>query len=215
VPFKRLDLAVEAFSMLPDKRLVMIGDGPEMAKLRAKAGPNVEFIGFQPPAVMQDYLSRARAFIFPSEEDFGIVPVEAQASGTPVIAFGSGGALETVVGLGSDNQKPPTGVFFERQTAESLKSAVLQFEANQHKFSANACSAHAAAFGVATFKQRLQEKVGRALREHAGMPKPQVAAAKSRRRLEHSNTSGGLREQVLGLLRDGTFDPTQTVTGLQ
>jgi glycosyltransferase involved in cell wall biosynthesis len=215
VPFKRLDLAVEAFSMLPDKRLVMIGDGPEMAKLRAKAGPNVEFIGFQPPAVMQDYLSRARAFIFPSEEDFGIVPVEAQASGTPVIAFGSGGALETVVGLGSDDPKPPTGVFFERQTAESLKSAVLQFEANQHEFSANACSAHAAAFGVATFKHRLQEEVDRALREHAGMPKPQVAAAKSRHRLEHSSAAGGLREQVLGLLRDGTFDPTQTVTGLQ
>ncbi len=169
VPFKRLDLAVEAFSMMPEKKLVMIGDGPEMAKLRSKAGPNIEFIGFQPPQVVADYMSRARAFIFPSEEDFGIVPVEAQASGTPVIAFGSGGALETVVGLGSEEavETPPTGIFFEKQTAESLKAAVERFETVAGTFSARAISRHAAAFAPDAFKTHFQAQVDLALQRRA------------------------------------------------
>lgn len=212
VPFKRLDLAVDAFARMPDKRLVMIGDGPEMAKLRAKAGPNVEFIGFQPPAVMHDYLSRARAFIFPSEEDFGIVPVEAQASGTPVIAFGSGGALETVVGLDANSPEPPTGVFFEQQTPESLRDAVHRFEANQHRFSARACSEHAAAFGVSAFKRRLQEEVGRALQDH-GKTRGIVAAQANGQR-EPGRETGAVDRQERGPgLQERSDDLRRTVTG--
>jgi len=161
VPFKRLDLAVEAFSQMPDKRLIMIGDGPEMAKLRSKAGSNIEFIGFQSPQVVNDYLSRAKAFIFPSEEDFGIVPVEAQASGTPVIAYASGGALETVIGLDTPQacMTAPTGVFFEEQTVESLKAAVKRFEAGQHNFDPRAISQHAAVFAPLEFKLSFREQV--------------------------------------------------------
>lgn len=165
VPFKRLDLAIEAFSQMPEKRLIMIGDGPDMAKLRSKAGPNIEFIGFQPPQVVNDYLSRAKAFIFPSEEDFGIVPIEAQSSGTPVIAYASGGALETVIGLDTprDRLAPATGVFFEKQTVECLKAAVERFEAEQHNFDPRAISQHAAAFAPLEFKLNFREQVTLAL----------------------------------------------------
>jgi glycosyltransferase involved in cell wall biosynthesis len=172
VPFKRLDLAVEAFSQMPEKRLIMIGDGPDMAKLRSKAGPNIEFIGFQPPEVVRDYLSRARAFIFPSEEDFGIVPVEAQACGTPVIAFGSGGALETVVGLGipGGRETPSTGVFFDEQTSESLKTAVERFELARETFSPRAISEHAAAYGPRAFRMNFREQVFLALQGRGYKP---------------------------------------------
>jgi glycosyltransferase involved in cell wall biosynthesis len=121
VPYKRIDLIVEAFSQMPDKRLVVIGDGPEMPKVRAKAGPNVTLLGYQPFEVLRDYMQRAKAFVFAAEEDFGIVPVEAQACGTPVIAFGKGGATETVVA-------GETGVFFQDQNVPSLIRAVEEFE---------------------------------------------------------------------------------------
>jgi glycosyltransferase involved in cell wall biosynthesis len=121
VPYKRIDLIVEAFSQMPDKRLVVIGDGPEMPKVRAKAGPNVTLLGYQPFEVLRDYMQRAKAFVFAAEEDFGIAPVEAQACGTPVIAFGKGGAAETVVA-------GETGVFFQDQNVPSLIRAVEEFE---------------------------------------------------------------------------------------
>ncbi len=172
VPFKRLDLAVDAFTKMPGKHLVMIGDGPDMAKLKEKAGPNIEFIGFQPPQVMNDYLSQARALIFPSEEDFGILPVEAQACGTPVIAFGSGGALETVIGLHTPEAKAaaPTGIFFGEQLDESLIGAVEEFEASYDCFSAAEISAHAAYFGPERFKRQLREQVDSALKARAYAP---------------------------------------------
>ncbi|NNF15699.1 MAG: glycosyltransferase family 4 protein [Gammaproteobacteria bacterium] len=186
VPFKRLDLAVDAFTSMPDKRLIMIGDGPEMAKLRKKAGPNVEFIGFQPPEVMHDYLSRAKAFIFPSEEDFGIVPVEAQACGTPVIAFGSGGALETVVGLNTQeaHNQPVTGVFFERQSPASLIAAVNRFEVNEKRFFAQSICAHAADFSPEHFKQQLCREVDQAFEERIYKPvRPAVPVGSDRLQL--------------------------------
>jgi len=96
VPYKRIDLIVEAFSRMPEKKLVVIGDGSEMAKIKSKATANVEILGYQPNEVMEDYMRRAKAFVFAAEEDFGITPVEAQACGTPVIAFGKGGALESI-----------------------------------------------------------------------------------------------------------------------
>lgn len=162
VPFKRIDLVAEAFAAMPERRLVLIGDGPEMAKIRAKAGPNVEFLGFQPPEVMRQYLSRARAFVFPSEEDFGIVPVEAQACGTPVIAYGSGGALETVVPL-DDDRGAPTGLFFAEQTATSLIGAVERFERERERFHAAAIHAHAQRFAPEAFRRGLTASVDRAM----------------------------------------------------
>lgn len=131
VPYKKIDMIVEAFSAMPDKKLIVIGDGPDFAKIKAKAGPNVTLMGHQPFSVLKDHMQRAQAFIFAAQEDFGIVPVEAQACGTPVIAYGRGGVLETVRGLGRPN---PTGVFFNEQTDDSLISAVETFEANRHLF---------------------------------------------------------------------------------
>ncbi|HFK8743781.1 TPA: glycosyltransferase family 4 protein, partial [Klebsiella pneumoniae] len=119
VPYKRIDLIVEAFSKMPEKKLVVIGDGPEMSKIRKIAGANIEILGFQPNDVMEEYMMDAKAFVFAAEEDFGITPVEAQACGTPVIAFGKGGVLETIKNLG---QEEPTGLFFYEQNIDSLIS---------------------------------------------------------------------------------------------
>jgi glycosyltransferase involved in cell wall biosynthesis len=149
VPYKRMDLIVEAFAGMPDKRLVVIGDGPEMAKVRAKAGPNVSLMGYQPFEVLRDYLQRAKAFVFAAEEDFGILPVEAQACGTPVIAFGKGGALETIRGQ-TDQQ--PTGIFFDEQTPVSIQSAVLAFEGMQDRISPERCRENAMRFSKERFR---------------------------------------------------------------
>lgn len=125
VPYKKIDLIVKAFSQMPDKRLVVIGDGPEFQKIRSTAGNNVVLLGFQDYSSLKDHMQRARAFVFAAEEDFGIAPLEAQACGTPVIAFGKGGALETIRGLVTEK---PSGVFFAEQEPESLRAAVAQFE---------------------------------------------------------------------------------------
>lgn len=124
VPYKRVDLIVEAFSKMPDKKLIVVGDGSEMKKIKSKASKNIEILGYQPNSVMQDYMSKAKAFVFAAEEDFGITPVEAQACGTPVIAFGKGGALETIRPYGVEFA---TGIFFEKQSVESLISTVEKF----------------------------------------------------------------------------------------
>lgn len=121
VPYKRIDLIAEAFSRIPEKRLIIIGDGPEMENVRAKAGPNVSLLGYKDNATLRSHLQRAKAFVFAAEEDFGILPVEAQACGTPVIAFGRGGVAETV-------NSGETGVLFADQSVESLVDAVRQFE---------------------------------------------------------------------------------------
>ncbi len=121
VPYKRIDLIVEAFSKTPERELIVIGEGPEFGRIAAKAGPNVRMLGYQPFERLRYYMQHARAFVFAAEEDFGIIPVEAQACGTPVIAFGAGGVRETVV-------EGKTGVFFQMQTVESLLAAVESFE---------------------------------------------------------------------------------------
>lgn len=151
VPYKRMDLIVEAFSQMPDKKLVLIGDGPDMEKIRAKAGGNVTVMGYQPFSVLKDHMQRARAFVFAAEEDFGIAPVEAQACGTPVIAFGKGGALETVRGLGVVDTNP-TGIFFAEQTAAAITAAVAEFEQNATAFDPAAIRQHAEEFSIAHFK---------------------------------------------------------------
>lgn len=151
VPYKRLPLIVEAFASMPEKRLVVIGDGPEFAKAKAKAAANVELLGYQPTEVLRDYMARAQAFVFAAEEDFGIMPVEAQACGTPVIAYGRGGARETVRGL--DDASGPTGVFFEHQTVESLREAVSRFEAMRERFDPQACRRNAERFSASRFRE--------------------------------------------------------------
>ncbi len=127
VPYKKIDLIAEAFSLMPDKRLYIIGDGPDFDKVKSKAGANVELLGYQPFEVLRNYMQRAKAFVFAAEEDFGIVPVEAQACGTPVIAYGKGGALETVT-------EGETGLFFDAQTPSSIIEAVKRFEDMKDRF---------------------------------------------------------------------------------
>ncbi len=148
VPYKRLDLVAAAFRLLPDARLVLAGDGPESARIRAAAGPNVEFPGHVTRERMRELLRGARAFVFAAEEDFGILPVEAQACGTPVIAFGRGGALETVR---ATEDATGTGLFFAEQTAESIRDAVARFDARAGTFTAAACRANAEPFAAARF----------------------------------------------------------------
>jgi len=156
VPYKRMDLIVEAFSQMPEKRLIVIGDGSEFDKIKRKAGPNVELLGYQSFSVLKDHMRRAKAFVFAAEEDFGITPVEAQACGTPVIAFGKGGALETVRPLGVD---APTGLFFDTQSVPSLCAAVKSFEENQHMFIAADCRTNAEKFSTQRFEREFSEFV--------------------------------------------------------
>lgn len=127
VPYKRMPLIAEAFTAMPDRKLIMIGDGTDMARVKAVAGKNVEVLGYQSDAVMRDLMRRAKAFIFAAEEDFGITPVEAMACGTPVIAFGRGGATESVV-------DGTTGLFFQDQTVASIMEVVQRFEKSGEKF---------------------------------------------------------------------------------
>jgi glycosyltransferase involved in cell wall biosynthesis len=150
VQHKRICLTVEAFAAMPEKRLLVIGDGPEMAKIRAMAGPNVTLLGIQNDVSLCDYLQRAKAFICAAEEDFGILAVEAQACGTPVIAFGKGGAMETIIGPDNPAGDEPTGIFFEAQTAGALITAVERFETV--KIRPEACRNRAETFSISAFK---------------------------------------------------------------
>jgi glycosyltransferase involved in cell wall biosynthesis len=173
VPYKKISTIVEAFAWLPDKRLVVIGDGPEREKIARLASGNVTLLGHQPRAVLRDYMQRARAFLFAAEEDFGIVPLEAQACGTPVIAYGKGGVLETVRGL---EAAEPTGLFFDVQAPESIADAVLRFEANQSRILPTACRENALAFAPERFRAEFSAfvedawKAWRERRETAGSP---------------------------------------------
>jgi glycosyltransferase involved in cell wall biosynthesis len=146
VPYKKINLIVKAFNKMPDKRLVVIGDGTEFNKLKAIAGSNIELMGYQPDEVLKDKMQNARAFVFAAEEDFGITPVEAQSCGTPVIAFGKGGATETVI----DGE---TGLFFSEQTEESIIEAVQRFE--QQEFIPKKIHEHAKYFSKARFQNEM------------------------------------------------------------
>jgi glycosyltransferase involved in cell wall biosynthesis len=159
VPYKRVDMIVEAFSRMPDKTLVVVGDGPDFEKVKAKAGRNIRLLGYQPARLIQEHLQKARAFVYAAEEDFGIVTVEAQACGTPVIAFGRGGSMETV----QDNR---TGVFFKEQTVESLQDAVLRFEKICDTFDPNVIRRNAEQFGEERFRSEFKEFIERAAEQH-------------------------------------------------
>lgn len=155
VPYKRMDLIVKTFTQM-GKPLVVIGDGPDFAKARRMAGPKVKLLGYQSNEVIADYLQRAKAFVFASEEDFGIAPVEAQAAGCPVIAFGKGGALETIVGWPGP---AATGLFFDHQTPESLEKAVRLFEEREGEFDSSDCRRNAERFGGKRFHEEFQSAV--------------------------------------------------------
>jgi glycosyltransferase involved in cell wall biosynthesis len=160
VPYKRMDLIVQAFAGLPDRKLFVIGDGPDLPEIKKMASSNVEILGALPAEKLRYYLRKARAFIFAAEEDFGILPVEAQACGTPVIAFGRGGVLESVRGLDHDN---PTGMFFERQDVPAIRDAVMEFERHEDTISTQACRQNAERFSPDRFVREFQACVEQAV----------------------------------------------------
>ncbi len=159
VPYKKIHLIVEAFSKMPDKRLVVIGEGPQFKRIKALAGKNVTLLGYQPFPVLLSHLQRAKAFIFAAEEDFGIAPLEAQACGTPVLAFARGGASETVV-------DGVTGLHFHEQSAEAICDIVRTFEARPTSFDPVRIRAHAERFSTQQFRRQFRQFVEARWVEH-------------------------------------------------
>jgi glycosyltransferase involved in cell wall biosynthesis len=159
VPYKKMRLIVEAFARMPDRNLVVIGTGPQFEDAKAIATPNVIMLGYQPFEVLLKNLQEAKAFIFASEEDFGIAPVEAQACGTPVLAFGRGGACETVIdGI--------TGLHFHEQSPEAICDAVERFERRTHGFDPTSLRAHAEQFSTTAFRRTFRQFVESKWAEH-------------------------------------------------
>ena len=161
VPYKKIDLIVEAFSKT-NKRLIVIGDGPDFRKIKKLASSNVELKGYVEKEEMLDIIKRAKAFIFAAEEDFGIAPIEAQACGVPVIAYGKGGALETIIGVSSDenfDDKSVTGIFFKEQTSSSLLEAVNYFEKNKASFDRKIIRKNAERFSKDRFEKEFKETI--------------------------------------------------------
>jgi glycosyltransferase involved in cell wall biosynthesis len=160
-PYKRIDVAIEA-ARIAGVPLAVVGRGPEEARLRRLAGPNVRFLGWTSDDELVELYSRCRAFLFPGVEDFGITPLEAMACGRPVVAFAEGGALETVVGAawegdpGGVSEGPVTGLLVREQTAEAFARAILAVEREPERWSADACRARAEAFDRPRFRERLR-----------------------------------------------------------
>jgi len=167
VPYKRVDLAIAACNLL-HRPLVIIGDGPARKDLERVAGPTIRILGYQPAAVLRDHYRHCRAFLFPGEEDIGLTPIEAQASGRPVIAFGRGGATETVFGAFSHTSdlEQATGLFFNEPTPQSLADAILKFEAIEGSFAPGVIRAHAEQFDKRHFVARMRDFVSRKLAAH-------------------------------------------------
>lgn len=150
VPYKRVDLIVAAFAKMGDKKLIVIGDGPEFSKLQKVATSNVTLLGRVDEGQLKEYMEKAKGFVFAAKEDFGISPIEAQAAGTPVIAYGQGGVLETIKGL---DDKAPTGCFFYEQAPESIVEAVNLFEANISRIKIDACRKNSERFSAQKFRK--------------------------------------------------------------
>lgn len=149
VPYKKIHLITEAFSKMPDKKLIIIGDGPEEKSLKKNATSNIECLGYQPFYTVKEMLEQAKAFVFAAEEDFGIVLVEALACGTPVIAFKKGGALETI-------KDGINGILYESQTSDAIIDAIKQFEKNENKFDSASISKTSARFSRAIFEKNIK-----------------------------------------------------------
>ncbi|MFZ1907582.1 MAG: glycosyltransferase [Burkholderiales bacterium] len=155
-PYKRVDLLLEAFRRMPERRLVVIGDGPEMPRLRSALPPNVALRGRLSTPEVRDHMQRARAFLFAGIEDFGIVMAEAQACGTPLIAFGSGGAAEIVR---AGDASAPTGLLFAQQTADAVLEALRRFGREPARYAPASCRANAMRFDRARFRTRFEDIV--------------------------------------------------------
>jgi glycosyltransferase involved in cell wall biosynthesis len=159
VPYKKMHLIVEAFARMPDRKLIVIGEGPQFKRIKALATSNVTMLGYQPYNVLHWHLQRAKAFIFAAEEDFGIAPVEAQACGTPVLAFAKGGARETVL-------DGVTGLHFHEQTPSAICDVVERFEALPHPFDPAQLRAHAERFSTQQFRRQFRSFVDARWAEH-------------------------------------------------
>lgn len=149
VPYKKIRLIVEAFARMPDRKLVVISDGPQFPEAKTVATSNVTLLGYQPFEVLKTHLQEAKAFIFAAEEDFGIAPLEASACGTPVLAFGKGGASETV-------KHGITGLHFHEQSAEAICDVVERFESTSPPFDPHRLRAHAEQFSTAHFRKKFR-----------------------------------------------------------
>jgi len=160
VPYKRIDLIIKAFNAMPDKALVVIGSGPMLAEMKQLAGSNVRVLGYQPQNVLEQHLAEAKAFVFAAEEDFGIAPVEAQAYGTPVIAYGKGGILDSVI----DGR---TGNFFPAQTVEAITAAIDAFEKRASPWDNAQIAQHALEFRPEAFRARLAAQIDAAIATRA------------------------------------------------
>lgn len=152
VAYKKIGLVVEAFNQMPHKKLVVIGEGPEYKAISKIAGPNITLLGYQSFEVLKKHLQMAKAFVFAGEEDFGITLVEAQACGTPVLAFGKGGAQETVI-------DGVTGLFFQKQTTDSILKCVQRFERMQDVFDSYLIRNNAERFSKEIFKSKMKSYV--------------------------------------------------------
>lgn len=168
VPYKKIDLAVKAFND-SERDLVVIGTGPELEKLKKVSKSNIKFLGWGSDEDLKEYFAGCKALIFPGEEDFGIVPVEAQACGKPVMAYGAGGILETVIPLkepssGKKNENP-TGIFFNEQTPEALNETIDEFEKNEQLFVPEKIARNASRFNRGRFKEEIRQYVESKWRE--------------------------------------------------
>jgi glycosyltransferase involved in cell wall biosynthesis len=161
VPYKRVDLAVEAFRGMNEK-LIVAGSGPELNRLKAAAGPNVEFPGFVPDDQLPGLYANCRAFLFPGYEDFGLTPLEAQAAGRPVIAYAKGGALETVV----DGK---TGAFFHEQTPDALREAISRFD--PQTADPRDIRRHALQFDTGVFKEKIHSFITEKYQQWRDIPR--------------------------------------------
>ena len=173
VPYKHTETIVDAFTGLPDKKLMVIGDGPGLKAAKARATSNITILPPQPFEVLEQHMAEAKAFIFAPEEDFGITPVEAQAAGTPVIAYGAGGVLETVRNL---DQPKPTGLFFDAQTPEAIRTAVQRFEQQGHVIEPGHCRENAERFAASNFRRDYLATVTDAWLDHGGTVEKAVSS---------------------------------------
>jgi glycosyltransferase involved in cell wall biosynthesis len=189
VPYKRVDLVVEAFSQMPHRRLIVLGDGPEMRRLRSQAGSNVTFEGHVSRSALIDKIRHARAFVFAACEDFGISMAEAQAAGTPVISYSRGGARDIVIPLEEPN---PTGVFFHVQSADAIIEAVNQFCENERQIDFDACHRNALRFSTGVFDRKFRALIQWTM-DHRGSrdnwPKELEEGSTDETPLKHSQTS--------------------------
>jgi glycosyltransferase involved in cell wall biosynthesis len=165
VPYKRTDILIDACQKL-GRKLIIAGDGPEMNRLKRRATKDVQFLGAVDESQLRNVYAQCRALLFAADEDFGMVPLEAQSYGRPVIAFGKGGSLETVVGAYDlsqqkkfENGSALTGIFFAEQTAESLASAILSFESSEDRFVPQDIQLHARKFDTSVFVERLRSYI--------------------------------------------------------